>query len=395
MELTLTPQEIEQLFPAHACVDGTGIILSVGASFQRMFSACVIGQVLLDLVDIERPVTVSTFEQMITCKGSIMIVPKGGGSYRLRGVSIKQKNHYYFLFSHVPDMNISPENMPLDVKDFSPLDGGLETYLTVCIRQSLLDELKALTKELKRAKHGAETANRSKSEFLANMSHELRTPLNAIIGFSEIIKDGHIKKADLNKYTEYAGYINNSGTHLLAIINDILDLSKIEAEKTELSEKYVSFSQFIMPPVELLKQMAHEKKLKVSVQIETVEGFSAYVDERRFQQIILNLLSNAIKFTQVGGAILLKAIIHTDNTAEITVSDTGIGMVSADLGKVLQPFVQIDSSFSRTNAGTGLGLPLVKAFINLHGGDFELVSEFGKGTEAIITIPAYRIRSRQ
>ncbi|MHA1598230.1 MAG: ATP-binding protein [Alphaproteobacteria bacterium] len=234
----------------------------------------------------------------------------------------------------------------------------------------------------------AEAANSSKSEFLAHMSHELRTPLNSVLGFSEMIREQIFGPLGNDKYIDYVNTIFNSGQHLLAIIDDILDISRIEAGKTELQENefdphhvlgscvdMVSDGEVSQPRIELVASPLRKK----------FRG-----DERLFRQIVLNLLSNAKKFTKSEGSIRIEAMPDDENRLIVAVTDTGIGIAAEDLSKVLKPFGQARDSAEHAHAGAGLGLPLSKMLTELHGGTLELASEVSKGTTVTLRFPAER-----
>ena len=239
---------------------------------------------------------------------------------------------------------------------------------------------------LEDAKVAAEAANRSKSEFLANMSHELRTPLNAIIGFSEIIRDEALGPAARERYREYAGDIHRSGSHLLELINDLLDLSKIEAKGVTLKPQHVLLGPLVVEVAELLMPEAR----KSGVAIETLapdETLAATADKLRLRQILLNLLSNAVKFTPAGGCVRIEASAPSLGWVALTVRDSGIGIAPEHMALVMQPFGQVDNVLTRTKPGTGLGLPLVKSLTEMQGGRFTLSSRVGEGTTARIELP--------
>jgi signal transduction histidine kinase len=234
----------------------------------------------------------------------------------------------------------------------------------------------------------AQTANRAKSEFLANMSHELRTPLNAILGFSEILKVQLYGPLGHAKYVEYAEDVYKSGAHLLDLINDVLDLSKIDAGKMELRESLFSASELIDDAVLLLRDKANNH---VHLEVSSPAGVQILADKRLTKQILINLLSNAIKFTPRGGTITVGAHRRGDGL-EITVADTGIGMSEAQLQKAFSAYGQIDSKVAQAQQGTGLGLPISQALARLQGGDLIAESAPGHGTRMKLILPASRIR---
>ena len=238
--------------------------------------------------------------------------------------------------------------------------------------------------DLRSAQALAEGANRAKSEFLSNMSHELRTPLNAIIGFSEIIKDQAFGQQAQPRYREYAQDIYESGRSLLQLINDILDLSKVEARKMELQRTFIELPELMERCIRLIKGRA----AKANVQLETSFDPSAsplYADEGRVRQIVLNLLSNAVKFTPAGGKVVVSTDMDEQGAIAISVIDTGVGMDANEVQVALERFGQATSSLARTYEGTGLGLPLTKALVDLHGGQLNISSEKGKGTTVTVT----------
>jgi two-component system cell cycle sensor histidine kinase PleC len=233
-------------------------------------------------------------------------------------------------------------------------------------------------------------ANKSKSEFLATMSHELRTPLNAIIGFSDIIRRELFGPLGNGKYTEYARDINESGSHLLSIINDILDLAKAESGKLELSEQDFDITDTLEACVRMCRGRAETNKVELIFFGGQTE-IRAIADERLLLQIIANLITNAIKFTPEGGTVRLYVTANIQKGILIKVTDTGIGIAPENIERVLRPFEQVETSYSRRHAGSGLGLPYAKRLTELHGGELKIESELGKGTIASVTLPASRL----
>jgi signal transduction histidine kinase len=245
-------------------------------------------------------------------------------------------------------------------------------------------------RERELAKQAAETANRAKSDFLANMSHELRTPLNAIIGFSEMMQQEVLGPVGNEQYRAYVGDIHASGAHLLQIINDILDLSKAEAGKLTLDESVFDVRDVIRSIVQLTSVRAEAGGLRQTTDLPPDLPLLR-ADERKTLQSILNLVTNAIKFSRPGGGIEIACRVDPEQGLSVTITDTGIGIAADDLGRVVEAFEQADSSLSRKQQGTGLGLPLVRTMMELHGGRFELHSTLGVGTEAKIIFPPDRL----
>lgn len=244
--------------------------------------------------------------------------------------------------------------------------------------------------ELEQALVKAKEANRAKSEFLAAMSHELRTPLNAVIGFSDAMLAHIFGTIGDERYEGYLKNIRDSGQHLLDVINDILDVSRVEAGRIDLIEEPVDVGTVIDASMRLVRERADREGVALAAQVES--GLPALkADPRRIKQVLLNLLSNAIKFTNPGGKITLTAWSSPEDGLAIRVADTGIGIAKKDLARVLTPFTQVDSELSRKYEGTGLGLPLTKGLVEAHGGRLELQSELGIGTQVTVRFPRDRL----
>ena len=287
----------------------------------------------------------------------------------------------------IPDIfatydRIRPNGVVLEVRTV-PLAGGgaVRTFTDITAR-------KQAEEEAVRAQQAAELADRSKSVFLANMSHELRTPLNAVIGFSEIIRDARFGPIGA-KYREYAGHIFASGRHLLTLISDVLDLSKIEARRVELHETTVSIDELLKECERLIAERAQEQGLRLTRTI-APEVPSLFVDPLRLKQVIINLLSNAVKFTPRGGSVSMSVKVSASGGVEIVIADTGIGMRPEEIPAALEPFRQLDNAFTRRHEGTGLGLALASQLTALHGGTLRIDSAPDAGTTVTLRLPPER-----
>lgn len=324
----------------------------------------------------------------------------------------------YFIGKHVSDVQssvayrkVAPslqraldgEEVTFELERTS-VDGVRRDYQTTCLPQ--FDEsdqvvgvyvLSVDITEHKRAEAAAnaardeaELANRAKSEFLANMSHELRTPLNAINGFSEMIFTEALGPIGNVEYQKYASYIKEAGVHLLDLINDLLDISKIEAGSVELADDNIDVADLLRYCVAMIRERADAEDVRILVDIDEELLPNLRADETRVRQIVLNLMSNAVKFTPAGGTVTVRVWYHIDRGFVLQVADTGIGIAPENIPKALTRFEQVESTLDRTYEGTGLGLPLTKSLVEQHGGSLDLHSELGVGTVVTVSLPADR-----
>lgn len=253
-----------------------------------------------------------------------------------------------------------------------------------------VDQRKKAEIALNDAKVQSDLANRAKSEFLTNMSHELRTPLNAIIGFSEIIRNEAFGKLPSKEYKEYAGDIYESGHNLLKVINEILDVSRIEAGQRALQESIVGVKDIFESCLELMDTKIKSNKIRIENKISN-SSLSLIGEKHAIKQMLLNVMSNAVKFSPENSLMMLDAELDSKNRLRLSITDTGIGLTDAELEKALSPFGQIETEHSRSKSGTGLGLTLVKSLIELHGGELEIVSQKGIGTTVTLIFPEKRV----
>ncbi len=257
----------------------------------------------------------------------------------------------------------------------------------------MINTLRSNERELREAMHTAEAASRAKDEFLASVSHELRTPLNAILGFSEVLKNQMFGALGSDRYQTYAADIHASGAHLLNMINDILDLSKVAAGKFELVERPFDLSHTIETCVQLLREKADQGNLSLTTEIQPRLP-RLFADELRLKQIIINLLSNAIKFTPPEGQVWIAARHTPDGHLDIVVGDTGVGMNPGDLPRAFSAFGQVENVMNRTHQGSGLGLPLVKALADLHQAQLSVDTAAGVGTVITVSFGPERVVPR-
>ncbi len=383
-EIRLRKNLIETTLEGYWQIDPNGMTVDVNPAMCRILGRSrkeIIGKRIYDFVDAKNT---KIFKAEIAARKD--------GKFRAYEIALQR-----------PDgTNISCINNPTPILDKNGLRvGSVGMWTDITERKQaekalkkthreLEDRVVERTKELALAKEMAENANQVKGEFLASMSHELRTPLNAILGFSESMKEETFGPVGSDKNREYLDDIYNSGQHLLKLINDILDVSAIEADSLKLYEENVNLTDAINASLRMIKPRADKEKIIVSSSIDASLP-QIYVDERRVTQILLNLLNNAVKFTPECGEVSVSVQLNDDASIAVSIADTGIGMDDEEVALAMNMFGQVDSGLDRKHEGTGLGLPMSKGLMELHGGTLEVKSEKGKGTSVTVTFPKERV----
>lgn len=342
-------------------------------------------------VRISMPFTPGTMFEEVAMRGNSVMLPDVGGALEDMPADGSRRGHQSVLSLPLTDpagncFGILALKSHLD-RNFTAQDREIATILSAygCVTVHAIEA----SEELRTAKEVAEFAARSKTEFLTNTTHELRTPLNAIIGFSEIMRSEAFGPIENDQYKGYVKDIHDSGSHLLGVINDILDMSRIEAGRAELRERELDIEKVVRDSIRFVFERAQEGNVALKVQVgEPLPRL--YADETKIRQILLNLLSNAVKFTPEGGTVTVIAEQAEDGRIVVAVEDTGIGMAPEDLTHAMAPFGQVDGALARKYEGTGLGLPLAKSLIELHGGILEMQSESGRGTRVAMLLPSER-----
>ncbi len=355
-----------------------------GMPYPKVLEALAPGIAGTDEAALDKDGWLSRMAELHAEAGATLVIETASGQW----FSVRERrtgdSGMALLLSDVTAMKLAEKDMQARMEE-------LHAAKLVSDEQSA--QLAMFAERLAEAKETADAANRTKSEFLANMSHELRTPLNAIMGFSEVIKNELFGPVGVPEYKQYSDDIYESGAHLLAIINDILDLSKVEAGKFDLNETEIKVPELCRSVLNIVKGRADEAGIKL------VKGLPEAVpyllaDPRTLKQMLLNLLSNALKFTSSGGTVDLVVSVTDDDGIRFDVRDTGIGIPKDEFDTVLSPFGQIDTAHARDHQGTCLGLPLVKSFIEMHGGSIEIESEIGEGTTVTLIFPPERTVAR-
>jgi signal transduction histidine kinase len=387
-DVVLGEAELNRLFPYHLILDDRMRIVGAGHVLRRLLPDVAGMPLLSEVFTIERPLGITNFDSLRGARDSaFLLVARSRKDVRLKGeVQLLPGGHRAVLFTVLWLADPTAlDRLDVTLGDFALSDPGPDLIFLIETQSALLRDAGMLSERLRSARDEAISASRMKSEFLANMSHELRTPLNAIIGFSEYLLAMGGESLP-TKYSEYVGDIRSSGLFLLDIINDLLDLSRIEAGKLVIEPESVELGAVVRDTLSAMREKISEKALFVSL-----SGFDdpvwVHADLRLMRQIFLNLVSNAVKFNRDHGVLRISAGRSSGDALSFAVTDSGIGVDPAIIPELFEPFRQANSSVARRYGGTGLGLVIVRQLMQLHGGEVTMTSRPGVGTTVAFTLP--------
>jgi signal transduction histidine kinase len=382
---------VDRLFPFHLVLDRQLAVVQAGAALRRLLPGLSPPTPLAEHFTLRRPSLPLDFDVFLReVNAIIMLAAQSSPELVLKGqfAALAEDDRLVFLGAPwIRDLD-ALRRLGLTIADFAVYDSIPDLLVLIQAQKTGLEDSRKLARQLSAMRDAAVQASRVKSEFLANMSHELRTPLNAVIGFSEMMT-GEILGPMPKSYLSYAQYIRNSGKMLLDLINDLLDLSRIEAGQYQLEEETASLAAILAECAKVVAAEVTRKNLAIALETQP-PGLTLRVDVRAMKQIVLNLLSNAVKFTDPGGRIDVSAAAGESGVV-IKVSDTGIGVAPDMIPRLFEPFRQGHAVLSRKYGGTGLGLSICRNLAELHGGSVALESEPGAGTTVTVRLPVARI----
>ena len=388
MSLLLSHVDLDRLFPAHIQVNGRGQVVRVGAALQRRLGIDCLPIDLLDLVRIERPRRIETFEDLRRIAGTIMISVPSAGAVRLKGTVLCSGEETYLLVSFALDTKVREPAAALRFDDFAETDSAVELLLTVELQRNLLRETEILIADLKAARAAADLANQAKTKFLADGSHEIRNPLNGIVGVADLMAQQELPTS-VSRNVEM---IRSSGLTLERLLTDLLDVAKAEAGMLDLLIEPFEVMEEVRHAVGAIGARALAKGLQFSV--ETIGEAPIWVegDAARVKQIVSNLASNAVKFTEVGSVTVL--VCQEAERLVIQIEDTGPGMSADVAARLFSRFVQADGMIAQRYGGSGLGLSICWELAQLMGGDLSVSTEPGFGTRFQFVMPGKRVEAR-
>nr|WP_298686827.1 ATP-binding protein [uncultured Dongia sp.] len=393
--VTLDEGALATLFPFHFRLDAALCIVALSPVLGRLMPDLRAGAAFADHFVMERPVLRPSFAAFSDCHRVMFLLRAKRGldqeELLLRGQMMFLPATDELLFVGNPRVRelADLKRLDLTMRDFPP-DSTLTDYLILIrTQQTALAEAQRLASDLAKARDAAQMASNSKSEFLANMSHELRTPLNAILGFSEMIT-GQMAGPISDNYQGYAADIHKSGHLLLAIINDVLDMARIEAGYHTLEDEKVLVDEVVRDCIHLLEARAEEREITLGYHSD-LPGTHIRADARALKQICLNLLSNAVKFNKWDGDVRVRFTRRGDAHLALIFEDTGLGIPTEDLPRLFRPFQQAGATTTRTFGGTGLGLSITRTLVEMHGGRIELASTLDQGSIFTVLLPVERL----
>ena len=391
-DVVLDATVLDRLYPSHLRVDTGFRVVGAGRVIDRLLPRWRGHPRLDELFTLERPAGVGDFAGLVAARDQALVLTAIDlPAFQLKGEILPIATGSQAVLLLVPWLNDprTLERIDLTVGDFAIGDATPDLIFLVETQATLLDQLKAMNERLKAARDAALAASRAKSEFLANASHELRTPLNAIIGFSEyLVMFG--KAAPAARMAEYVGAIHQSGHYLLDVVNDLLDLARIEADRQPFEELDLDLPALLVEMSEWIRPQAERQSVTVALEA-SASPLRVRADPGLVRQILVNLLSNAVKFNRRGGTVRLTLRSARDGWIEIEVADSGIGVDPKIIPELFKPFRQADSFIARRYGGTGLGLHIVQRLARLHDGDVEMESTPGRGTTVRLRLPPGRV----